>query len=67
MSEQNIKNLSFEEALERLEQIVRRLDSGNAKLEETLSLYEESNELVKYCSELLDTAEQKVVTLGVSE
>ncbi len=54
------KKLSFEEALERLEQIVRKLDSGSAKLEETLSLYEESNVLVKYCSELLDQAEQKV-------
>lgn len=61
------KNISFEEALERLEQIVRKLDSGNAKLEETLSLYEESNNLVKYCSKLLDEAEQKVTFLEPCE
>ncbi|MBO7254364.1 MAG: exodeoxyribonuclease VII small subunit [Clostridia bacterium] len=61
------KKLSFEEALERLEQIVRKLDNGSAKLEETLSLYEESNELVKYCSKLLDEAEQKVTFLEPNE
>ena len=62
-----VKNISFEEALDRLEQIVKKLDGGNAKLEETLSLYEESNELVKYCSRLLDEAEQKVTFLEPNE
>lgn len=66
------KDISFEEALGRLEQIVSLLESGKAQLEESLSLFEEGVSLVKICNSKLDSAEQKVKILtkdenGISE
>ena len=53
----------FEDALSRLEDIVRHLEKGDLPLEESLALYEEGTGLIKTCSKLLDEAEQKVVKL----
>lgn len=54
------KKLNFEQAMDRLEEIVRQLERGDAPLEESLSLFEEGTRLVKMCSTKLDRAEQKV-------
>ena len=59
MSE-NIKDMTFETAMTRLEQIVLQLESGKATLDESLTLYEEGIALVKLCSGRLDEAEQKI-------
>ena len=56
-------NMSFEEALARLEEIVRSLESGNAPLDASLSMFEEGISLVKYCNGKLDGAEQKIKIL----
>lgn len=58
------KEISFEEALARLDQIVRALESGQSKLEDSLSLYEEGIRLSRLCNEKLDGAEQKIKLLG---
>lgn len=57
------KKLTFEQAMGRLEEIVNRLERGEAPLEESLSLFEEGTALLKKCSRQLDQAEQKVVKL----
>ncbi len=57
------KEKPFEEAMARLEEIVHQLDSGEAELDKSLELFEEGVGLVKYCSEKLDKAEQKVKIL----
>ena len=57
------KETSFEDAIARLETIVRLLESGSAPLDESLSLFEEGVGLVKLCSARLDNAEQKVKIL----
>lgn len=54
---------TFEQAVERLEEIVRSLEAGKAGLDETLRLYEEGIALVRECNEKLDGAEQKIRTL----
>lgn len=54
---------TFEQAVERLEEIVKSLESGEAGLDETLRLYEEGIALVRECNEKLDGAEQKIRTL----
>lgn len=54
------KKLSFEQAMSRLEEIVRRLEQGDAPLEEALADFEEGTRLVRQCSAQLDKAEQKV-------
>ena len=57
------QNMSFEEALGRLEEIVRHLEKGDLPLNDSLRLYEEGTGLIASCSKMLDEAEQKVVKL----
>lgn len=52
--------LSFEDALKKLEGIVRDLQSGDAPLEKSLEMFKEGTALVKYCSSLLDNAEREI-------
>lgn len=54
---------NFEESMNRLEEIVTRLEQGDRPLEETLVLFEEGTKLMKKCAVLLDKAEQKVLRL----
>ena len=54
------EKLTFEQAMGRLEEIVKRLERGDAPLEESLSLFEEGTRLLGGCSAQLDSAEQKV-------
>lgn len=61
------KTMSFEEAMERLEDTVRKLESGTLPLDDAISAYEEAVKLVKICNEKLDCAEQKVRILTESE
>ena len=56
-----VKNeLSFEQALARLEQIVKALEGGNVPLEDLMKLFDEGTALVKLCTARLDKAEEKV-------
>lgn len=57
------KTLSFEEKLQRLEQVVRALEDTNTPLDDSLKLFEEGVGLVRSCSEMLDQAEKKVKIL----
>ncbi len=66
------KEYTFEQALARLEEIVRGLENGSLPLDKSIELFEEGNALVKLCTEKLDKAEQKVRILtetatGVTE
>lgn len=54
---------SFEENMARLEEIVSLLERGDAKLADSLALFEEGTKLAALCAGLLDEAEQKVVKL----
>ncbi len=66
MSEAN-NQLSFEQALARLEQIVKSLESGNVPLEDLIKLFDEGTSLVKLCTERLDKAEEKVRLLQMKD
>ena len=57
------KQLSFEEAMTRLETIVSQLEKGDLPLEDALTLFEEGAGLMKQCAQALDQAEQKVAKL----
>lgn len=56
---------SFEQAMERLEQIVRQLESGSGALEEMLTLYEEGMQLHELCVKQLDAYEGKLQRLSI--
>jgi len=55
--------LSFEQALERLEGVVGRLETGELPLEEALAAFEEGVGLSRRCAEQLDAAERKIEIL----
>ena len=55
--------LTFEEALTQLQQLVEALERGDGSLEESLERYEQGMKLVAYCQELLDKAELRVQEL----
>lgn len=61
------KEMTFELAMNRLEKIVLKLESGEASLDESLSLYEEGIALVKLCSARLDDAEQRIKIVRTAE
>ena len=50
------KSKTFEESMNRLEQIVRAMERGDVPLEESLKLFQEGTELVQTCTKLLDDA-----------
>src|SRR5262245_11244507 len=52
--------LRFEEALDRLEALVKELETGNLPLEETIGRFEEGQKLLRLCNDLLAKAELKV-------
>ena len=59
----DLSELTFEEALARLQKLVEELESGDGSLEESLARYEEGMKLAAYCNELLDKAELRVQEL----
>ena len=61
------KKKTFEENMERLNEIVRTLEKGDANLDEMLKLFEEGTSLAGKCGAMLDKAEQKVVKLSIDE
>lgn len=61
------KEMSFEGAMGRLEEIVSALEKGDAPLDRSLELFEEGVKLVKLCSAKLEDAEQKVKILTCGE
>jgi len=56
----NQQNMTFEASMQRLEQIVRTMERGDAPLEESLRLFQEGTELVRSCGKLLEEAQLQV-------
>jgi exodeoxyribonuclease VII small subunit len=61
------ENLSFEEALERLEEIVGELEEGKRGLKDSIRLYEEGRRLVRLCTHRLDEAQTRIEKLVKAE
>ena len=59
--------MTFEQSLQRLDEIVKKLEKGDVPLAESLGLFEEGAGLIKICGKMLDEAEQKVVRLRKGE
>ena len=55
--------VTFEQALDRLGEIVSQLEAGDVPLEDSLKSFEEGKKLIKQCLSLLDAAEKKVKQL----
>jgi len=68
MADNDVKKLSFEQAIGELETIVKRLEEGKVPLEESVAIYERGEVLKARCEELLKQAEARVekITLDAS-
>jgi exodeoxyribonuclease VII small subunit len=62
-SERSLAELTFEEALRRLEQIVKELEEGELPLEQSIASFQEGMQLAKICRDKLDQAEQRIELL----
>ena len=54
---------NFETSMKRLEEIVHDLEKGDLPLEDSLKVFEEGMDLIKFCSDKLEEVEQKVTML----
>ena len=63
MAGPELDDIGFDEAVKKLETIVRKLEAGKESLENSLELYEEGIALVKYCSAKISNAEKRVKIL----
>lgn len=58
-----MKELTYEQAYKRLEEIVEKLENGSVPLEESMKLFEEGTKLANFCNSKLNAAEQKFTQL----
>jgi len=61
------KKMTFEQAMDNLEQIVAGIEGGETSLEESIEKYAEGTELIKQCRAILDAAEKKIRLLARDE
>lgn len=66
MSDENLSELSFEEALAQLEKIVQELESGRIKLDDAVASYEKAVSLKKLCEEKLKSAQLKIEKIEIT-
>ena len=66
MNTENIQELSFEDALSRLENIVRELEGGRIKLDDAVSAYEQAVSLKQLCEKKLENARLKIEKIEIN-
>lgn len=67
MSDKAVSEMSFEEALRGLEEIVTRLERGDVPLDQSITLYERGAALKKHCETRLSEAQMRVEAIRLSE
>lgn len=63
----DVKEMSFEQALDELEKIVGKLESGQAPLQESIAIYERGEALKTHCEAQLKTAEARIEKITLSK
>lgn len=61
------KKKTYEEAIDRLEEITGQLEKGGIPLEQSLKLFEEGTKLSAYCYKILNEAQQRVTELSTDD
>tara|TARA_R110000824_G_C15071344_1_gene663398 strand:+ start:597 stop:845 length:249 start_codon:yes stop_codon:yes gene_type:complete len=59
-TQEDLSTLNFEDALKRLEEIVRKLESGDVPLDQSIELYSEGEKLRGLCQQRLEAAQAKI-------
>ena len=57
------ENLSFEESLEKLEEIVNKLENGDVPLDDAIEEFKNAMDLVKICNDKLNSAEEAIAKI----
>lgn len=65
-SNEDVRSMSFERALGELEGIVKKLESGEAPLQESITIYERGEALKSHCEMLLKSAEARIEKITLS-
>lgn len=58
-----MKDLTYEQAIKRLEEVVALLEKGDIPLTDSLKLFEEGVQLSEFCRKTLESAKQKIISL----
>ena len=58
-----MENLTFEESLEKLEEIVNKLENGEIPLDDAIEEFKKAMDLVKICNDKLNTAEESIAKI----
>lgn len=61
----DVASMTFEDAMAELEQIVRRLEAGQVKLDEAIQCYERGAQLKRHCEQKLNEAQQRVDRIAI--
>ena len=64
-AENDVSELSFEAALQRLEEIVRTLEKGEAPLDQSIGLYQEGERLKRHCEARLKDAQTRIEQIAL--
>jgi len=56
----DLSQMTFEDALKALEEVVRKLETGEVPLDESINLYERGEQLRKHCQARLDAAQARI-------
>lgn len=67
MSDPKVEDLSFEDALKKLEEIVTRLESAEVSLEQSIDLYEQGARLRAHCEARLNAAQERVEAIRLAQ
>ncbi|MEC7352716.1 MAG: exodeoxyribonuclease VII small subunit [Planctomycetota bacterium] len=63
----DLEAMSFEDSLDALERIIQRIESGETSLEGSLAAYQQGEQLIRRCRELLFEAEQRIETIRLDD
>jgi len=66
MSEPNVKNKTLEESFTKLNEVVEKLENDDLSLEDSFKVYQNGMELLKECSDKIDTVEKKMIKLNTN-
>jgi len=67
MENNTVLSLSFEEALDALEDVIAKLNSSQTSLDDAVALYEKGKQLSQYCTQKLEEAQGRIMMLQKDE
>ena len=62
-----MENIKFEDAMTRLDEILKQLETGKLELEDSINRYKEGMELIKYCKSKLTSYEADIAKVVITE